>query len=148
MNKLKKACVVNCLSLVTNDLIGACGGCRRRRPSRAVNNWPICMLLSTPASLTRLIIYMLWNISPCADTPECWQAVGTSSGNVPSLLIWGTMTSRGFSLFFPLFLLGNALDRRFLVPIPKLQFRNWNEEFTEMKFNAGNAILEMKCLKY
>lgn len=41
MNKLKKACVVNCLSLVTNDLIGACGGCRRRRPSRAVNNWPI-----------------------------------------------------------------------------------------------------------
>lgn len=59
MNKLKKACVVNCLSPVTNDLIGACGGCRRRHPSRAVNNWPICTLLSASASCARLIIYTL-----------------------------------------------------------------------------------------
>lgn len=111
MNKLKKACVVNCLSLVTNDLIGACGGCRRRRPSRAVNNWPICALLSTPASRASLIIYTLWNIPPLCRYARALAGGGDELWECPFSLIWGTVTSRGFSLFFFLFsfLLGNAL---------------------------------------
>ncbi len=103
MNKLKKACVVNCLSLVTNDLIGACGGCRRRRPSRAVNNWPICALLSTPASRARLIIYTLWNISPLRRYAGALAGGGDELWECPFCLIWGTVTSRGFSLLFSLF---------------------------------------------
>lgn len=114
MNKLKKACVVNCLSPVTNDLIGACGGCRRRHPSRAVNNWPICTLLSASASCARLIIYTLWNIPPlhryawalagCGDKLwECPFSADLGDGDLQRFLC---------HLFLLLLLIGNWNDRK------------------------------------